>query len=100
MNKISTLLLSGMLLISFQSVIAADYGTPTTTTSLDSQVRDANYEDFSYNISDEQLTKESASTENLLEQDKKVSFWQKIINSSHFSSKTATRTWIPINKAQ
>ena len=99
MNKINTILLSGLLIASFQCAIAADYITnPEGVNSIDSQVRDANFEDFSYNVSDEQLTKET--TEDLIQQDKKISFWQKIVNSSHFSSKTATRTWIPINKAQ
>ena len=28
----------------------------------------------------------------------KVGFWEKIVNSSHFSSNTATKTYIPINK--
>ncbi len=105
MNKINTILLSGLLIASFQCAFAADYvtnpeGVNDVNSSFDSKVRDANFEDFSYNVSDEQLTKETATTDDLLQQDKKVSFWQKIVNSSHFSSQTATRTWIPINKAQ
>ena len=54
-----------------------------------------NFEENSYNISDEQL-KDLENHEKI--DDDNSGFWQKIINSSHFSSDTATRTWIPINK--
>ncbi len=54
MNKITTLLLSGLLLFSMNAVIAADSQNSASNT----QERDYNFEDYSYNISDEQLTKE------------------------------------------
>ena len=54
-----------------------------------------NFEENSYNISDEQL-KDIENHEKI--EDDNSGFLQKIINSSHFSSNTATRTWIPINK--
>ena len=56
---------------------------------------DYNFEENSYNISDEQL-KDIENHEKI--EDDNSGFWQKIINSSHFSSNTATRTWIPINR--
>ena len=96
MNKITTLLLSGLLLFSMNAVIAAD--SQNETSNYDSQVRDYNFEDYSYNVSDEQLTKEDQ--EDLIKKDEKESFWKKIINSSHFSSNTATKTWIPLNRAE
>ncbi len=57
---------------------------------------DLNFDNHSYYISDEQLE----DAKKIDEIDEKSSFLQKIINSSHFSSDTATRTWIPINKVQ
>ena len=54
-----------------------------------------NFEENSYQISDEQL-KDIQNHEKI--EDDNAGFLQKIINSSHFSSNTATRTWIPINK--
>ena len=53
------------------------------------------FENNSYNISDEQL-KDLENLEKI--DDDNAGFLHKIINSSHFSSGTATRTWIPINK--
>ncbi len=53
------------------------------------------FSENSYNISDEQL--EDAKNIDKIEDDS--SFLQKIINSSHFSSGTATKTYIPINKS-
>ena len=64
--------------------------------SFEDTVKEYNFEDNSYNVSDEQL--QNTSSENILEKDAKVSFWSKVINSGHFSSNTATKTWIPVNK--
>lgn len=50
----------------------------------------------SYNISDEQLENTKDIYNDL---DERQSFMQKIINSSHFSSGTATQTYIPVNKS-
>lgn len=55
---------------------------------------DFNFEDNSYNISDEQA--QEVKDMNKIEDNS--DFDTKIINSSHFSSGTATRTWIPINR--
>ena len=56
-------------------------------------------EDFDFTsksnyINDEQL--QAAQEINEIEDNS--SFWSKIINSSHFSPNTATKTYIPINK--
>ena len=56
--------------------------------------KDYDIEDFSYNISDEQL-EESKEDEEI---DNTKTFDDKVINSGHFTSGTATRTWIPWNR--
>jgi len=56
---------------------------------------DYNFSENSYYVSDEQL--EDAKNIDKIEDN--TSFLQKIINSSHFSSGTATKTYIPINKS-
>ena len=94
MKKISAILLSGMLLLTVQSTFAA---SGEATSSYDKAVKEYDFENNSYNVSDEQLQKEQLDPD-LLKEDKKVSFWQKVVNSSHFSSNTATKTWIPLNK--
>ncbi len=53
-----------------------------------------NFEDNSYYISDEQLK----DIEDINKIEDETNFETKVINSSHFSSGTATRTYIPINK--
>jgi len=93
MKKYTTLLLSTMLLLSVNIAFGADY---SSNTSYDSTAKEYNFENNSYNISDEQLTREVDA--DILQEDKKVSFWQKVVNSSHFSSSTATKTWIPTKK--
>ena len=55
---------------------------------------DFNFEDNSYYISDEQLK----DIEDINKIEDETNFETKVINSSHFSSGTATRTYIPINK--
>ncbi len=55
--------------------------------------KDFNFTDTSY-LTDEQL--QEAKEVNDIEE--KTSFSSKIINSGHFTSGTATKTYIPINK--
>lgn len=78
-------------------IITLMFGICSANTNTDKSykyVNDQNY-DFETNISDEQLR----DLENMDKiDDDNAGFWHKIINSSHFSSGTATRTWIPINK--
>ena len=96
MKKITTLVLfTTLFALSATSAVLADNNN---SASYDQTAKEYNFENNSYNISDEQLQAETG--EQSLESDKKASFWSKIINSSHFSSNTATRTWIPFNKAE
>ena len=62
--------------------------------SYDRQLSDRYYDENSYNISDEQLQ----DTKEIEVIDNSSSFWSKVINSGHFSSNTATKTYIPIRK--
>jgi septal ring-binding cell division protein DamX len=94
MKKYTTLLLSAMLLIGITGSAFAE--EKQAQKSFEDTVKEYNFEDNSYNVSDEQL--QNTSSENILEKDAKVSFWSKVINSGHFSSNTATKTWIPVNK--
>ena len=94
MKKYTTLLLSAMLLIGVTGSAFAE--EKQAQKSFEDTVKEYNFEDNSYNVSDEQL--QNTSSENILEKDAKVSFWSKVINSGHFSSNTATKTWIPVNK--
>lgn len=100
MNKFTTLLLFTLLLMNVQS-FAADNAQPvkdSAASRFDAAVKDDNFEDFSYNVSDEQL-QESVDI-SPIEEEAKSSFWSKVVNSGHFSSGTATKTYIPINNAQ
>ena len=97
MKKITTLVLfSALLVLGSTPVVMADNNKESA--NYNNAVKEYDFENNSYNISDEQLQAETG--EQSLESDKKASFWSKIINSSHFSSNTATRTWIPFNKAE
>ncbi len=96
MNKITSVLIVSLLLIGAQTTFAQS--ADNTAVKYNSTVKEYDFENNSYNISDEQLQADSA--EESLQKDRKASFWDKIINSSHFSSNTATRTWIPFNKQQ
>ncbi len=98
MNKLMTVIVLSVALIGANASFAATQNKDASA-SFDAAVKEYDFENNSYNISDEQLQNE-VDTGNLIESDKKVSFWQKIVNSSHFSSKTATKTWIPLNKAE
>ena len=94
MKKYTTLLLSALFLIGVSCATFAQ--TANGAKSFDEAVKDYNFEDNSYNVSDEQL--QNVNSEDILKNDTSVSFWSKVINSSHFSSNTATKTWIPVNK--
>lgn len=95
MNKIATFILFSFLVMtnaSFAKETIVNHGLTNDETY---QETDFDFEKNSYNISDEQL-KDLENIDKI--EDENVGFWQKIINSSHFSSGTATRTWIPINR--
>ena len=96
MNKIYTLLFLGLLMFSFQQSYALDNAQPQkekTQYSYDLD-EDYNFDDNSYYVSDEQLK----DIEDINKIEDETTLESKIINSSHFTSGTATRTYIPINK--
>lgn len=99
MNKLSLLLLSALLTLNL-NVIAKDRISPMTHTDeyyeMNANSQDFNFTDSSNYLTDEQLQ----DAQEVNEIDDKSSWLDKIINSSHFSSKTATKTYIPINKVQ
>ncbi len=99
MSKIITLIMFSLLLLNTQNVFAKQKDTlaqPSNTQSYSYDIdEDFNFDENSYNISNEQS--EDAQDMDKIE-DKGAGFDDKVINSSHFSSGTATRTWIPINK--
>ena len=67
---------------------------PKPKRSFEEEVKDYNFEEVSNNISNAEL--EEASKPEPVEE--KQSFWTTVVNSSHFSSETATKTYIPVNK--
>lgn len=99
MNKIISLLLFGLLFTNL-SVLAKDRISPVAHTD-EYYEMNANSQDFNFTNTTNYLTEEQLQdAQEIDEIDEKVGFWQKIINSSHFSSGTATKTYIPINKIQ
>ena len=93
MNKYICLLFCVALLAGTTFAADNEYSAKSSNTS-----KDYDFDNYSYNVSDEQLQKESE--QEVFEEEKKASLWSKIINSSHFSSNTATRTYVPINKVE
>ena len=99
MNKIISLLLFS-LLISNITVVAKDRISPVAHTQ-EYYEMNANDENFDFSNTTQYLTEEQLQdAQEIDEIDDKSGFWAKIINSSHFSSGTATKTYIPINKVQ
>ena len=98
MTKIITLIMFGLLVLNTQIVFAKNKDTiaqPSNTQNYSYEYdENFNFDENSYNISDEQLQ----DAKELEKIDDSSNFDDKVINSSHFSSGTATRTWIPINK--
>ena len=66
-----------------------------TQKSYEELIKDYNFEDNSYYISDEQI-QEGKDLDKI--DDTTGGFWTKVINSGHFSSDTATKRYIPVNK--
>ena len=96
MRKIISLLLF-TLLISNISVLAKEKISPVNHTQeyYDTKADwNFNFSEASSYLTEEQLQE----AQEVNEIDDKSSWLDKIINSSHFSSKTATKTYIPINK--
>ena len=98
MKKLLTLILFSVFVLNVQFVLARETQTNVNVNS-QTQVSedDFNFSDSSVYLTDEQL--QDAQVIDEIE-DKDTNFIKKIINSSHFSSDTATKTWIPINKVK
>ena len=91
MNKIISLLLFS-LLISNITVVAKDRISPVAHTQ-EYYEMNANDENFDFSNTTQYLTEEQLQdAQEIDEIDDKSGFWAKIINSSHFSSGTATKT--------
>ena len=101
MIRKSALLFFGFMLICLGQCYAFDKmksETPETQVKYQQEVTDDdfNFVDSSSYLTDEQLQE----AQEINEIDDNAGFWAKIINSSHFSSGTATKTYIPINNIQ
>ena len=94
MTKIFSILFLGLLFLNTQLTFAAE-----TAENKAKNIQEYSEEDFDFTsksnyITDEQLQ----AAQEIDEIEEKSTFGTKIINSSHFSSSTATKTYIPINK--
>ncbi len=78
----------------FSLLLAGNIGFCAETKTTNDTNYDYNFDENSFNISDEQF-KEAQEIE---KDNEKQSFTSKVINSSHFSPNTATKTWIPFRK--
>lgn len=97
MKKIRTLLLLALLFFNAQAIMATEDKTDANAqASFEKAVKEYDFENNSHYISDEQL-EEAKQIDKI---DNNTSFWSRVRNSSHFSSDTATKTYIPINKVQ
>jgi len=96
MTKLITMLMFGLLLMNLQCTFAKQKDTlaqPSNTVTVETD-ENFNFDENSYNVSDEQTTEATEADT----PEEKTDFDTKVINSSHFSSGTATRTWIPFNR--
>ncbi len=89
MLKIITLLMFSALLLYPQSIAAKEVNTYNDTNY------DYNFDENSFNISDEQFKE----VEEVESENEKQSFTSKVVNSGHFTSNTATKTWIPFRRS-
>ena len=97
MTKIITLVMLGLMLVNAQIAFAKQKDTlaqPSNTTSSYDVDENFTFDENSYYVSDQQV--DEAQNNGKLENTK--TFDDKVVNSSHFSSKTATRTWMPFNR--
>ena len=92
MIKFISLLFLALLTLNFQMVYAANVSN-TNETAIE--------EEFDFTKNSQYLTDEQIqAAQEVHDIEDKSGFDAKIINSSHFSSNTATKTYIPINKVQ
>lgn len=98
MTRIFALFVFSLLLFNVQTINAAEQKSAPVK---DAQQNTYNVSDdfnFDNNITDAQLEQQAQDLKKI--EDDNNGFDSRIINSSHFSSGTATKTWIPINKSQ
>ena len=110
MTKIITLLMFGLLLLNVQTVSAresigdvANFDTKYEHENIENYDFDAPVDENSFYISDEQVKSVSDDDDATVDPkhvEGKMTFWQRIINTGHFSSNTATKTWIPVNRVE
>ena len=105
MTKIITLLMFGLFLFNLPTVSAkesigdvANFDTKYAHEDIESYDFNEPLDENSFYISDEQVQEMNNTEGNQVEE--KTTFDQKVINSGHFSSKTATKTWIPLNRVK
>ena len=104
MIRLISVLLFGLLIMS-TSVSFANEKNPASETNANAQQTDNfseqvfDEDDFNFNDVSNYLTEEQLQeAQEINEIDEKSSFSSKIIDSGHFTSETASKTYIPINK--
>lgn len=104
MIRLISVLLFGLLVMS-TSVSFANEKNPASETNANAQQTDNfseqvfDEDDFNFNDVSNYLTEEQLQeAQEINEIDEKSSFSSKIIDSGHFTSETASKTYIPINK--
>ena len=107
MLKFTTALLFGLLILSVPYVNAkesignvSDFNTKYEHEYTDDNDLNEKLDENSFYISDEQVQDMNNTDSDINAIDDKTTFDQKVIDSGHFSSNTATRTWIPLNKVK
>lgn len=95
MIRLFSIMLLAMLL-NLPLVVAQEQNTPAPSSEVSNEetFEGFDFNDNSYYLTDEQL-QEAKEIDKI---DDNTSFTSKIINSGHFTSQTATKTYIPINK--
>ncbi len=104
MIRLISVLLFGLLVMS-TSVSFANEKNPASETNANAQQTDNfseqvfDEDDFNFNDVSNYLTEEQLQeAQEINEIEEKSSFSSKIIDSGHFTSETASKTYIPINK--
>ena len=95
MKKTLSILFALLLISAFQSVVAQQVNSKAdSSSSIEKSKDDYDFENNSFYISDEQLqvVKDAEAIE------EKSNFDAKVINSSHFTVGTPSRTYMPLNK--
>ena len=108
MKKFSTLLIFSLILLNVSFAGAkesigdvANFNTKYDHEYIDDYDINEYPDDNSFYISDEQVQDmNNTSSDDVNAIEEKTTFDQKVINSGHFSSDTATKTWIPVNRVE